>query len=199
MEEPFISKYFPVSECICGTLAQITAEIFIALGLKSGSFCCGLSRSVDWRFCGSTCAILLLRARSVLYMRSATSVVNITEVCKPSGRLLDIASTPAPPANHAYVILVGTNALAARNHANIFRHFEQVMVNCKRSSRVLVSPLLTRYDLPPVSPVHKPVLLANNYIAEVSYQYEGVELFGLCDLGREHLTAHGLHLQGTGN
>ncbi|KAG8251026.1 hypothetical protein J6590_089334 [Homalodisca vitripennis] len=133
--------------------------------------------------------------------RCATSQVNITGVCKPSGRLRGIAPTD-PPTNHAYVILAGTNDLAAGRRQHLSLRLGQsfskcglratrgpVMVNCTRSSRVLVSPLWSRYNLPPASPVDKAALLANNYIDELYRRHEGIELLDLSDFSRRQFTA----------
>lgn len=131
-------------------------------------------------------------------MRSTTRGVNITGVCKPGAGLLQIAPTSAPPVNHAYVILAGTNDLSAGGQDVIFRHLEGILKNCSESSKVLISPLLTRYDLPSDSPVHESVLLANNYIEELCHYHKGIEMLDLSHICRQHFTAHGLHLRDTG-
>ncbi|KAG8242318.1 hypothetical protein J6590_068265 [Homalodisca vitripennis] len=132
-------------------------------------------------------------------MRAQTAGhTNIIGVCKPGAGLLHIAPSHAPPENHCYVLVVGTNDLAAGRQDIVFQHMEEVIKSCRISSNLLVSPLPPRYDLPPDSPIHESIALANSYVSELCERYEGVAMMDISVLGREHFTPHGLHLTTTG-
>ncbi|KAG8287021.1 hypothetical protein J6590_046996 [Homalodisca vitripennis] len=132
-------------------------------------------------------------------MRSQTAGhTNIIGVCKPGAGLLQIAPSHAPPENHCYVLVAGTNDLAAGRQDIVFQHMEEVIKSCRISSDILVSPLPPRYDLPPDSPIHESIALANSYVSELCERYEGVAMMYISVLGREHFTPHGLHLTTTG-
>ncbi|KAG8305326.1 hypothetical protein J6590_072032 [Homalodisca vitripennis] len=123
---------------------------------------------------------------------------SIIGVCKPGAGLLHIAPSHAPPENHCYVLIAGTNDLAAGRQDIVIQHMEEVIKSCRISSNLLVSPLPPRYDLPPDSPIHEAIALANSYVSELCERYEGVAMMDISVLGREHFTPHGLHLTTTG-
>ncbi|KAG8280119.1 hypothetical protein J6590_089365 [Homalodisca vitripennis] len=132
-------------------------------------------------------------------MRAQTAGhTSIIGVCKPGAGLLHIAPSHAPPENHCYVLIAGTNDLAAGRQDIVFQHMEEVIKSCRISSNLLVSPLPPRYDLPPDSPIHESIALANSYVSELCERYEGVAMMDISVLGREHFTPHGLHLTTTG-
>ncbi|KAG8276382.1 hypothetical protein J6590_066743 [Homalodisca vitripennis] len=132
-------------------------------------------------------------------MRAQTAGhTSIIGVCKPGAGLLHIAPSHAPPENHCYVLVAGTNDLAAGRQDIVFQHMEEVIKSCRISSNLLVSPLPPRYDLPPDSPIHESIALANSYVSELCERYEGVAMMDISVLGREHFTPHGLHLTTTG-
>ncbi|KAG8335359.1 hypothetical protein J6590_070095 [Homalodisca vitripennis] len=131
-------------------------------------------------------------------LRRRTSATNIVGVCKPGAGLLQIKPTTPPPEDHCFVLIVGTNDLAAGRQDIIYQHMEEIIQQYSGNSKVLVSPLLPRHDLPRDSPVHKKVALANNYISELCERYKGAAFLDISDLSRHHFTAHGLHLTTAG-
>ncbi|KAG8305682.1 hypothetical protein J6590_064473 [Homalodisca vitripennis] len=119
-------------------------------------------------------------------MRAQTAGhTNIIGVCKPGAGLLQIAPSHAPPENHCYVLVAGTNDLAAGRQDIVFQHMEEVIKSCRISSNILV-------------PIHESIALANSYVSELCERYEGVAMMDISVLGREHFTPHGLHLTTTG-
>lgn len=123
---------------------------------------------------------------------------NITGICKPGAGLLGVVPTSNPPPGHCFVLLAGTNDVAAGRQDTIYEHLERIIARCSSSSSVMIVPLPPRHDLPPNSPVHESVALVNNYISELCSRHEGVELLNLSDINRHHFTAHGLHLKASG-
>lgn len=138
------------------------------------------------------------RGLASLMTSRTTHHTYITGVCKPGAGLLNIAPTSTSPLNNAYVIIAGTNDVAAGREAVVFQHLEEILQRCRSTSRVLVSPLPPRHDLPSVSPVHESVALVNNFISELCCRYEGMEVLDISSLGRRHFTRHGLHLNAEG-
>ncbi|KAG8328136.1 hypothetical protein J6590_000792 [Homalodisca vitripennis] len=71
-------------------------------------------------------------------------------ICYPGAGLLNVAPSPSssPPKEHCYVLHAGTNELAAGWRDIIFRNMEIIIDQCKRSSKVLISPLPSRNGLP---------------------------------------------------
>ncbi|KAG8249106.1 hypothetical protein J6590_026030 [Homalodisca vitripennis] len=131
-------------------------------------------------------------------LRRRTSASNIVGVCKPGAGLLQIKTTNPPPEDHCFVLIAGTNDLATGRQDIIYQHMEEIIQQYSSNSKVLVSPLLPRHDLPRDSPVHKKVALANNYISELCERYKGAAFLDISDLSRHHFTAHGLHLTTAG-
>ncbi|KAG8285152.1 hypothetical protein J6590_086522 [Homalodisca vitripennis] len=133
-------------------------------------------------------------------LRRRTSASNIVQekVCKPGAGLLQIKTTTPPPEDHCFVLIAGTNDLATGRQDIIYQHMEEIIQQYSGNSKVLVSPLLPRHDLPRDSPVHKKVALANNYMSELCERYKGAAFLDISDLSRHHFTAHGLHLTTAG-
>lgn len=119
----------------------------------------------------------------------------VTGVCKPGAGLMNIVPTAAPPGNHCYVLLAGTNDVAAGRPDIIFDNIEAALRRCTESSKILVCPLTTRYDLPTDSTVHDVVRRTNLYISELCGRMEGVEMIDISSISRQLYTAHGLHLR----
>ncbi|KAG8269404.1 hypothetical protein J6590_108110, partial [Homalodisca vitripennis] len=133
------------------------------------------------------------------YVQKAISYkTNVTGLCKPGAGLLEVAPTSVPPAGHCYVLLAGTNDVATGSQHIIFKHMETVLENCSKHSKVLISPLLPRHDLPSSSPIHDTVALVNNFIQELCDRHEGTSMIDISDIHRHHFTPHGLHLTDSG-
>ncbi|KAG8285372.1 hypothetical protein J6590_081517 [Homalodisca vitripennis] len=92
----------------------------------------------------------------------------------------------------------GQNDVATRSQHIIFKHMETILENCSKHSKVLISPLLPRHDLPSSSPIHDTVALVNNFIQELCDQQEGTSMIDISDIHRHHFTPHGLHLTDSG-
>ncbi|KAG8266352.1 hypothetical protein J6590_074185 [Homalodisca vitripennis] len=130
----------------------------------------------------------------VAYVQKAiSSKTNVTGLCKPGAGLLEVAPTSAPPAEHCYVLLAGTNYLATGSQHIIFKHMETVLENCSKHFKVLISPLLPRHDMPSSSPIHDTVAFVNNCIQELCDRHGETGM-----THRRHFTSHGLHLTDSG-
>lgn len=77
---------------------------------------------------------------------------SITGVRKPNAGLLDIAPAPTSCSDHCYVMIAGTNDVAAERQDSILDHIEAVLQQCRENSTVLVCPLTPKHDLPPTTP-----------------------------------------------
>ncbi|KAG8279749.1 hypothetical protein J6590_098091 [Homalodisca vitripennis] len=117
-------------------------------------------------------------------LRRRTSASNIVVVCKPGAGLLQIKPTTPPPEDHCYVLIAGTNDLAAGrqdiipthggNHPAIFRQLEGTGSRPQEGSD------------------------ANNYVSELCERYKGAAFLDISDLSRHNFTAYGLHLTTAG-
>ncbi|KAG8320770.1 hypothetical protein J6590_061358 [Homalodisca vitripennis] len=119
---------------------------------------------------------------------------DVSGTCKPGAGLPD----PAPPPRNCFVLVSGNNDVAAGRQNIIFGNLEEVIKNCRMMSKVLITPLFPRYDLPPDSPIQKNIRLANAYISELCVRREGVEMVDISRIGRQFFTAHGQHLRASG-
>lgn len=122
----------------------------------------------------------------------------ISGFCKPGAGLLGVRPTSITPHNHCYVLMAGTNDVDAGREDVIFNHLEDIIIDLKKTSRVLVLPLTTRYDLRPTSSIHHTVGLVNDYITKLCTRHRGVEMVDISTIRRHHYTAHGLHLNARG-
>lgn len=123
---------------------------------------------------------------------------HISGFCKPGASLLHTIPDIAPPPDNCFILISGNNDVTDGRQAIIFRHIEDIIKKCSKTSKVLITPLLPRHDLAPGSPVHNIIRLANAYISELCVRSEGVELLEIGGIGREHFTAHGQHLREKG-
>lgn len=138
------------------------------------------------------------RGLATLVGRHLGDGVSVTGFVKPGGRLLNIEPTSPPPEDHCYVVIAGTNDVGAGGAGSAFAHLEKVLQTCIKSSRVLMVPLPTRYDLRHSSPVHDAVDLVNGFMTELTHRHQGAELLDTSGIHRRHHTTHGLHLNGSG-
>lgn len=80
------------------------------------------------------------------------------------------------------------------NNATYFQHLEQRLVDRLRTSRVVISTLPHRHDLPANHPLHEQTAIVNCYIEELSKRYVGLEMFDFNKIRRKFFTRHGMHL-----
>ncbi|KAG8252123.1 hypothetical protein J6590_066359 [Homalodisca vitripennis] len=123
---------------------------------------------------------------------------DVSGICKPGAGLLNTTPDPAPPPGNCFVLVSGNNDVAAGRQNIIFGNLVEVIKNCRMTSKVLITPLFPRYDLPPDSPIQKNIRLANAYISELCVRREGVEMVDISRIGRQFFTAHGQHLRASG-
>ncbi|KAG8281274.1 hypothetical protein J6590_062191 [Homalodisca vitripennis] len=123
---------------------------------------------------------------------------DVNGICKPGAGLLNTTPDPAPPPGNCFVLVSGNNDVAAGRQNIIFGNLEEVIKTCRMTSKVLITPLFPRYDLPPDSPIQKNIRLANAYISELCVRREGVEMVDISRIGRRFFTAHGQHLRASG-
>ncbi|KAG8332768.1 hypothetical protein J6590_015596 [Homalodisca vitripennis] len=123
---------------------------------------------------------------------------DVSATCKPGAGLLNTTPDPAPPPGNCFVLVSGNNDVAAGRQNIIFDNLEEVIKNCRMTSKVLITPLFPRYDLPPDSPIRKNIRLANAYISELCVRREGVEMVDISRIGPQFFTAHGQHLRASG-
>ncbi|KAG8330721.1 hypothetical protein J6590_056547 [Homalodisca vitripennis] len=121
------------------------------------------------------------------------------QACKPGAGLLNTTPDPAPPPGNCFVLVSGNNDVASWRQNIIFANLEEVIKNCRMTSKVLITPFFLRYDLPPDSPIQKNIRLAYAYISELCVRREGVEMVDISRIGRQFFTAHGQHLRASGN
>ncbi|KAG8279139.1 hypothetical protein J6590_003946 [Homalodisca vitripennis] len=107
-----------------------------------------------------------------------------------AGRETAFSLSPPPPSHHR----THRDAL----QTDIFQHFEEIIKQHEQTSRILVTPLPHRHDLPPSSHIHDAVSLVNHYLEELCVRYKGAELVDIRHLRRNHFTQHGLHLRASG-
>ncbi|KAG8324491.1 hypothetical protein J6590_091144 [Homalodisca vitripennis] len=124
-------------------------------------------------------------------------VTNVCGTCKPGAGLLNTIPDAAPPPDNCFVLISGNNDVAAGRQNIIFNNLEEIIKNC-RTSKVLITPLFPRHDLPPDSPIQETIRVANAYISELCVRSEGVEMLDISRIGRQLFTSYGQHLRESG-
>ncbi|KAG8325556.1 hypothetical protein J6590_064898 [Homalodisca vitripennis] len=81
---------------------------------------------------------------------------NVCGTCKPGAGLLNTIPDAAPPPDNCFILIFGNNDVAAGRQNIIFNNLEEIIKNC-RTSKVLITPLFPRYDLPPNSPIQETI------------------------------------------
>ncbi|KAG8304353.1 hypothetical protein J6590_096041 [Homalodisca vitripennis] len=118
----------------------------------------------------------------------------VTGVCKPGAGLLDVASS-GPSSDDFTVLIAGTNDIANGQRSNIFRHLERVLQDRMGASRVVVSTVPHRHDLPAWHPVHRDTDNVNRHIEEIAARHAGVKVLDFNKIPRRMFTRHGMHLR----
>ncbi|KAG8283366.1 hypothetical protein J6590_018957 [Homalodisca vitripennis] len=122
----------------------------------------------------------------------------VSGICKPSAGLLDATSGAPPTPGSCCVILAGTNDIATGESQSIYRHLEQRIIARLASSRVIVSTIPQRHDLPVDHIVNQTTTAVNHYIEKLCARCEGAQLLNINSIERRWFTRHGLHLRLSG-
>ncbi|KAG8308861.1 hypothetical protein J6590_099312 [Homalodisca vitripennis] len=144
-----------------------------------------------WDFAVKTARIVLFVALRQRVRRTTA----VTGFCKPGAKLLAVTSG-AP--GSCYVLLAGTNDIAAGESENLFRDLEQYISTRIGSARVILATVPHRHDLPEHDPVNQQINLVNSYIEEVCYRYGELHLLDFNTIKRRWFTRHGMHLRAAG-
>ncbi|KAG8280888.1 hypothetical protein J6590_070818 [Homalodisca vitripennis] len=133
------------------------------------------------------------RGLTGILRRMVTCETMVGGVCKPGAKLMEATSDDSPSAGGCYVIVAGTNDVAQQY--NIYRHLERRITSKLRTSRVVVSTLPHRHDLPASHKINQETVLINNYIEELCERHRGAEVLQFNNIGRGAFTQHGMHLK----
>ncbi|KAG8256184.1 hypothetical protein J6590_074603 [Homalodisca vitripennis] len=135
------------------------------------------------------------RGLTGILRRMVTCETMVGGVCKPGAKLLEATSDDSLPAGSCYVIVAGTNDVASGQQYNIYRHLERRITSKLRTSRVVVSTLPHRHDLPASHKINQETVLINNCIEELCERHRGAEVLQFNNTGRGAFTQHGMHLK----
>ncbi|KAG8319674.1 hypothetical protein J6590_086594, partial [Homalodisca vitripennis] len=135
------------------------------------------------------------RGLTGILRRMVTCETMVGGVCKPGAKLMEATSDDSPPAGGCYVIVAGTNDVASGQQYNIYRHLERRITSKLRTSRVVVSTLPHRHDLPASHQINQETVLINHYIEELCERHRGAEVLQFNNIGRGVFTQHGMHLK----
>ncbi|KAG8274993.1 hypothetical protein J6590_095841 [Homalodisca vitripennis] len=124
------------------------------------------------------------RGLTGILRRMVTCETMVGGVCKPGAKLMEATSDDSPPAGGCYVIVAGTNDVASGQQYNIYRHLERRITSKLRTSRVVVSTLPHRHDLPASHQINQETVLINNYIEELCERHRGAEVLQFNNIGR---------------
>ncbi|KAG8325080.1 hypothetical protein J6590_076933 [Homalodisca vitripennis] len=79
-----------------------------------------------------------------------------------------------------------------------FQQSRRNNLNCRITSKILITPLFLRHDLLPDSHIQETIRVANAYICELCVRSEGEEMLGISRIGQQFFTSHGQHLRESG-
>ncbi|KAG8270843.1 hypothetical protein J6590_075974 [Homalodisca vitripennis] len=92
------------------------------------------------------------------------------------------------------VIIAGTNNILKKSTEEIYSNLERNLQSLTKERTVHVTTIPNRYDTNPIDPTHHDINISNNYIKEIAVRMDNVHIIDLDELGRDHFTRHGLHL-----
>ncbi|XP_046668196.1 uncharacterized protein LOC124359478 [Homalodisca vitripennis] len=92
------------------------------------------------------------------------------------------------------VIIAGTNNILKKSTEEIYSNLERNLQSLTKERTVHVTTIPNRYDTNPIDPTYHDINIANNYIKEIAVRMDNVHIIDLDELGRDHFTRHGLHL-----
>ncbi|KAG8324791.1 hypothetical protein J6590_108408 [Homalodisca vitripennis] len=117
----------------------------------------------------------------------------VSGVCKPGAGLLHIVSPSniPPSANHCYVLIAGTNDVAAGKEEIIYKYMEGILQQLSSSSKVLVATLPHRHDLAPDNATNRTIRMVNGYITELCHRHKDIRVLEVNCIRRPNFTAHG--------
>ncbi|KAG8320702.1 hypothetical protein J6590_062593 [Homalodisca vitripennis] len=95
------------------------------------------------------------------------------------------------PPSDCFVLIAGTNDVAAGDQRNIYGHLEERIVSKPPEGRLIVATLPHRHDLPVNHAINEEVVLVNAYIEELAIRHN---IQVLNKTSQRYFTRHGLHL-----
>ncbi|KAG8265774.1 hypothetical protein J6590_087209 [Homalodisca vitripennis] len=116
-----------------------------------------------------------------------SSATKVTAICKPGAKLLNVTSSGPSPPSSCFILLAGTNDIAAGEPHNIYNRLEESLTARLSSADVILGTLPYRHDLPVSHPVNQRTILANYYIEELCVRHSNLKF-----------TRHGMHLRLSG-
>lgn len=121
--------------------------------------------------------------------------IEVSGVCKPGAKLLDVIAGGPPLPGSCSVIVAGTNNVAAGESQTVCKDLEEIITKrISSAGNVMVVTLPHRHDLHPQHPI-------NNLTAEVNKSIYGLgsklnfKVIDFNAIGRRMFTRHGMHLR----
>ncbi|KAG8335273.1 hypothetical protein J6590_072669 [Homalodisca vitripennis] len=130
-----------------------------------------------------------------LVQSMVTRDTTVEGACRPGAKLQTVNSDATPPPGSCYVLIAGTNDLAAGQQYNIYRHLELCITAKLKTAKVIVLTLPHRHDLPTDHPINKETKLVNAYIEELCARHSGAVVLDFNLIRRGAFTRHGMHLK----
>ncbi|KAG8315880.1 hypothetical protein J6590_063229 [Homalodisca vitripennis] len=130
-----------------------------------------------------------------LVQSMVTRDTTVEGACRPGAKLQTVNSDATPPPGSCYVLIAGTNDLAAAQQYNIYRHLELCITAKLKTAKVIVLTLPHRHDLPTDHPINKETKLVNAYIEELCARHSGAVVLDFNLIRRGAFTRHGMHLK----
>ncbi|KAG8276345.1 hypothetical protein J6590_067660 [Homalodisca vitripennis] len=130
-----------------------------------------------------------------LVQSMVTRDTTVEGACRPGAKLQTVNSDATPPPGSCYVLIAGTNDLAAGQQYNIYRHLELCITAKLKTAKVIVLTLPHRHDLPTDHPINKETKLVNAYIEELCARHSGAVVLDFNLIRRGAFTRHRMHLK----
>ncbi|KAG8325330.1 hypothetical protein J6590_070633 [Homalodisca vitripennis] len=124
-----------------------------------------------------------------------TRDTTVEGACRPGAKLQTVNSDATSPPGSCYVLIAGTNDLAAGQQYNIYRHLELCITVKLKTAKMIVLTLPHRHDLPTDHPINKETKLVNAYIEELCARHSGAVVLDFNLIRRGAFTRHGMHLK----
>ncbi|KAG8305436.1 hypothetical protein J6590_069774 [Homalodisca vitripennis] len=119
----------------------------------------------------------------------------VRSMWKEPAKLQAVNCDATPPPGSCYVLIAGTNDLAAGQQNNIYRHLEVCITAKLKTAKVIVLTLPHRHDLPTDHPINNETALVNSYIEELCARHSGAVVLDFNLIRRSAFTRYGMHLK----